>query len=97
MELLREVLTRNLKHLRKQKGLTQAELCSALGITHSTYNQWEKGTVWPGSSNLEALATYYGIRSTRLFHDPDINSFPSSQTTLTEIKLDLQAIIDKLA
>lgn len=97
MELLREVLTRNLKDLRKEKGLTQVELCNSIGVTHSTYNQWEKGTVWPGSANLEALAAYYGVRSTRLFFDPDIDSLPGNQISLSQVKSDLQAIIDKLS
>lgn len=96
MDLLREVLSHNLKDLRKQKGFTQVELSIALNITPSTYNQWEKGSAWPGSANLEALASLYSVRATRFFQDPDLSENPKNRITISEIKKDLDALIDKI-
>lgn len=95
MELIKEVLGKNLISLRKQRGLSQVELANALNIASSTYNQWEKGSAWPSSANLEMLASYYGIRSTALFlEDPFVIS---SSVMKSELIKDLEAVIQKLS
>lgn len=51
----------NLYNLRKEKGLTQDELCSALGITRTAYNSWENGSSKIKSDVLIMLADYYNV------------------------------------
>ena len=43
MDKIKEIIARNLKHFREQKGLTQRELAAKLGIRHNTISAWENG------------------------------------------------------
>lgn len=51
----------NLKWLRKQKGLTQEELASELGITKRGYQRIESEEVQIKRQKLKALADYFGV------------------------------------
>lgn len=51
----------NLKWLRKQKGLTQEELASELGITKRGYQRIEAEEVQIKPQKLKALADYFGV------------------------------------
>ena len=51
----------NLKWLRKQKGLTQEELASELGITKRGYHRIEAEEVQIKPKKLKALADYFGV------------------------------------
>jgi len=97
MELIRQILANNLTSLRTSRGLSQVELTEKLGINKSTYNQWETGASWPGSTYLEKLAEFYSIRSTALFHDPDIDKASTPPTiSKAEIVKDLEALLKKI-
>lgn len=47
--------------LRTQKGITQNELASYLGVSNKTISKWETGTSIPDTFYLPLLAKYYGI------------------------------------
>lgn len=51
----------NLKWLRKQKGITQEELASELGITKRGYQRIEAEEVQIKPKKLKALADYFGV------------------------------------
>lgn len=51
----------NLEWLRKQKGLTQEELASELGITKRSYQRIEAEEVQIKPRKLKALADYFGV------------------------------------
>ena len=48
-----------LKELRKQCGMSQAEVAKALGIRQSTVAMWENGTNLPRADKLPALSKLY--------------------------------------
>jgi len=100
MELIREILAKNLLVLRKELSITQAELAVRLETTTATYNRWENGTSWPDVESLEKIATLYGIRSTRLFYDHDLEKPLSdswaNRPSPKEIITQLQTVIDSL-
>ena len=50
-----------LKELRAEKGLTQIELASALGITRSRLSMYETGDREPDFETLELIADYFNI------------------------------------
>lgn len=50
-----------LKHLRKEKGITQEQLAEALGVSGRTVSRWETGANMPDLSILIMLAEYYGV------------------------------------
>ena len=50
-----------LKELRKEKGITQAQLAETLNISARTVSRWETGSNMPDISILVDIADYYDI------------------------------------
>ncbi len=76
MEFIREILAKNLLLPRKERGVTQGQLASALNTTAASYSRWENAAAWPDPESLEKLASFYGIRSSRFFYDQDLEKPP---------------------
>lgn len=47
---------KELKDLRRAKGVTQADLAQMVGVTQSLVAQWERGAVMPSAAKLPLLA-----------------------------------------
>ena len=47
--------------LRKEQGLTQAQLGEKLGVSNKTVSRWETGTYLPPVEMLQQLGTLYGV------------------------------------
>lgn len=50
-----------LQHLRKQSGLTQEELASALYVSRTAVSKWESGRGYPNLDSLKALARFFSV------------------------------------
>lgn len=50
-----------LYRLRKEKGMTQAELADALGVTNKAVSKWETGEAMPETALLKPLARIFGV------------------------------------
>lgn len=50
-----------IKHLRDQKGMTQANLAKQLGITRSSVNAWEMGISVPSTQYIVELAHIFKV------------------------------------
>jgi transcriptional regulator with XRE-family HTH domain len=50
-----------LQELRKQKGLTQEELASALFVSRTAISKWESGRGYPNLDSLKAIAGFFSI------------------------------------
>ena len=50
-----------LKALRKEKLKTQEDMSKVLGVTRSTYTNYENGYINPPSATIEALAKYFNV------------------------------------
>ena len=50
-----------LRDLRKQKGLSQEQLATAVGVTQGAVSQWEKGRSKPSVAVLMKLADALGV------------------------------------
>lgn len=51
-----------LKQLRKEKGLSQAQLAERLFVSRSTVAKWENGLGLPGAESMERLEQEFGIQ-----------------------------------
>ena len=51
----------HLAHLRKEAGLEQREVATAVGLSWRGYQNYELGLREPSLSTLVALADFYGI------------------------------------
>lgn len=50
-----------LKELRKQRGLTQSDIASALHVVQAAVSQWETGRVTPEADKISQLADVLGV------------------------------------
>ncbi len=50
-----------LRTLREEKGVTQAQLAGAIGVTAGMVLLWERGTYVPGTKSALALSGYFGV------------------------------------
>ena len=57
----------NIARLRKEKGLTQAELGEKLGVSNQAVSKWESGMTMPDVMLLPDLADIFGIYIDELF------------------------------
>ena len=55
-----------LKKLRESRGLTQSEVCEAVGVDQTTYSKIESATHTPRKENTEAIVKYFGSAITEL-------------------------------
>ena len=51
----------NLTKLRKEKGLSQEDLASILGVARQTISKWELGETSPDLNKLQEISTYFNI------------------------------------
>lgn len=54
-------LEEKLVAVRKEKGLSQAELAEKLDVSRQAISRWERGTSAPSTDNLVCLAKLYGV------------------------------------
>lgn len=50
-----------IKELRKEKGLSQAELAKILFVNQTAVSQWERGATMPSPNMLNTLADYFHV------------------------------------
>lgn len=64
-------IANKLLQLRKEKGLSQEQLASQLGISRQAVSKWERAEASPDTDNLIALAKLYDISLDELLlHEP---------------------------
>lgn len=61
-----EVIGSNIKHLRKQRGLTQSELAENIGIKRAVIGSYEENRATPKLSVLKDLATFFDVSMDKL-------------------------------
>ena len=67
IEELKAVYTANLKTLRTQKKLSQAELSEKVHITEKFYSDLETGRKWGSFETIVDLANAFGVEPYELF------------------------------
>lgn len=54
-------IANRLVEYRKQRGMSQEDLASAIGISRQAVSKWERAEASPDTDNLIALARLYGV------------------------------------
>lgn len=62
-------LSKNIKKLRLNADLTQAQLAEKIGVTRATVTQWETGWSKPRMGALEKLSNVFGVSVAALLSD----------------------------
>lgn len=81
------MLGNNIRDLRKQKKLTQAELAKLMHVSQQTIGAWETERAVPGSDTLGDLADYFGVTTDYLLGRPE-------KTDIDQTELDLEQALD---
>ena len=50
-----------LQELRKQRGMTQEELATALYVSRTAVSKWESGRGYPSIDSLKAISGFFGV------------------------------------
>lgn len=102
------LLSANLKALRKQVKMTQAQISKVIGVTRSAYAYYENGTTNPKLETLKKIATAFNVEvddilnknfssdndvSQKETYDIELNGFDDSFNDLTDIE---KAVVLKL-
>ena len=61
MENIREIISQNITHLRKEKNLTQVELAKKINFSDKAISRWEKGEVVPDIETIYALSEIFEV------------------------------------
>jgi transcriptional regulator with XRE-family HTH domain len=63
-------IAKNLRYLRKKRGLKQADIRSKLNVTRSTWSNYENGITSPAINDLIKFSRFFGITLDELIlHD----------------------------
>jgi len=90
------MLSENLKHFRKAKGLSQEELAIKLHIVRQTVSKWEKGLSVPDSGMLIRLAEELDTSVTVLLGETAVTE-PDENAELKAIDAKLELLNEQFA
>ncbi|AKX94516.1 transcriptional regulator [Moorella thermoacetica] len=65
--MVRFMRNEKLYQLRRERGLSQVKVASAVGITQSAYAMIERGQRYPRKETMKKLADYFGLTVDELF------------------------------
>ena len=72
MEELHELLLRNIKRIRKEKGLTQQDVANGADMLVPTYSRLERGGANPSLGSMYRVATALGVEVRELLKPSEI-------------------------
>lgn len=78
-----------LKKLRDEKGLTLKQMGEILGVSHMTYQRYEKNDTDVSTEMLSKLADFYGVSADYLLGRTEVremNTLPKDEPTEEEVK-----------
>lgn len=74
MKDIKSVVSKNLGLLRKQRGLTQAEIAERLNYSDKAISRWEKGDTLPDINVLYEICQFYGITMNDLVGEGEVKA-----------------------
>ena len=88
-------ICKHIKELRIQRGLTQVQLASMLGVSKSVISSYENGIHLPPYDILVRLSNIFGVTCDYLIGATKIRYISTEGLSDTQIKA-LQSIVDEL-
>lgn len=73
-------VTNDIRRLREESGLTQAELAARIGVTRQTLIAVEQGRYSPSLELAFQIARVFGVSLDDVFHYPDVFHEPQEQS-----------------
>ena len=69
-----------LQELRKQKGITQEQLASALFVSRTAISKWESGRGYPNIDSLRQIAGFFGVTIDELLRGEELLSIAEQES-----------------
>ena len=63
------MISSNIAHLRKKKGLSQEALADSIGVSRQTIAKWESGESAPDVEHCDAMAELFDVTLDTLVHE----------------------------
>ena len=82
-------LEEQIKHYRKQAGLSQEKMAEKIGVSRQAITKWENGTGTPDIANLMAIADLFQISVDELLS----NEKSEKSSLITSMKVVLNTIL----
>ena len=83
-----EILSRNVKRLRRAYGYSQEALCDKTGVSEREISKVERMAVDPGTKIVDALARGFGLSASELLNETlELPAHPSSEKRELKEKL----------
>ena len=79
---------RLIRTLRLERGLTQAELADAVGVSKQAVSNWERGKRFPDVSLIEALTEALGVSAAELIKGERIQTPNIKESEVTQLVFD---------
>ena len=79
-------LARQIKSLRRRRGITQEEIAQHFGITAQAISKWECGAAAPDISLLPGLSAYFGVTIDELFALSDDTRMERIENMLWDVR-----------
>lgn len=77
-------LSRKLKQLRKERGITQVDLAKMIGVERSSVGKYETGTM-PSAEVLTSIAEYFNVTTDYLLGVTDSQPSPKRDAEVQKI------------
>lgn len=65
----KQAIANNIKYQMAVKGVTNKELCNALGFKYTTFLDWINGKTFPRINKIELMAEYFGCLKSELIEE----------------------------
>ena len=65
----KRIMAQNIRKYMDKKGVTNQQICDALGFKYTTFMDWIKGVTYPRIGKVEAMAQYFGCEKSDLIED----------------------------
>ncbi len=81
---VREIIAKNIAGLRKQKGMTQAELADKLCYSNKSISKWERADSLPDAEMLYRIAEFFNVEISYLFEEHEFNKLDDEENKILE-------------
>lgn len=65
----KRIMAQNIRRYMEKKGVTNQQVCDALGFKYTTFMDWIKGVTYPRIGKVEAMAQYFGCEKSDLIEN----------------------------
>lgn len=67
-----------MKHIRIDRGLTQAEAARLVGVNQSAWSKWEQGVTEPTAENMQRINEVFNLEAVQAKHDEWLDRMDAS-------------------